>query len=834
MEDQSVGSESEMEDQSVGSESEMEDQSVGNKPTMKDQSVGSESEMEDQSVHVNVQTNTDVLDVDEDDNEWEQSIIMETSLNTTTSSLGGDASSTKPSMSDPKEMMSAASLQEETIFEQFSQAKKDRDVQRFIGMLVAADVLKSQRRGRRDAGQRPKKQKREYQMSGDGNVTQEINFFGFEVSAKLKQIQEDGQPIQIIGIQNNYYGLQGQQRDAKELKKTCEDLYKAIRAFEFLSWRSYRDVFFGFLKLCFQVILRILQFVWDYKAVTIPAITILLVLYFGVSNILAAISRYIRNYIKKIVMSILRTLPEFALLKRGLGTLNSAFQRVQNTTGNLAGQGMDATKDLFGQGMGATKDLFGQGMDATKDLFGQGMDATKDFWRQRDDDAFSMMDNETSVNLTTGFTGYTFVPGVDDLGNFTNITLPPVTLSDDANGFNFGTFYLDPITGYDYTAASVVVLNGTSIDVDVNGDIKLINLPVDSPVFISPKSFNEVVNSTIQNITETLVRDISDKVAENVNATFTEAINASLIEITNTLDGQGVDTEVETLKDFLNEIIGDIDKQVIFNPELEGIQNIRNAVNNTSVGFIKAIQPKLKSDEKGIITTIQKCLDNIKRDIGRFGNKLSSIYEKIPPFPREFVGTIKTKATDLVKINLKDLKEFFGKENNDRRDELIRRAKNAIEEDDLFQFKRMLERGIAEDLPRLSQSLTQQVNNGTISIEEAYEDIVEAPQTLSEMEIEFLEAITQTCIEKGITPWESTDVAIVATEKDGNEFKAAPHLSYDEFMYYVKLFASGAVAVGLGVRRFMVRPEVAEVIAEALVLKWFPGGRGGGGQWRRR
>ena len=873
-ETESVSGESEMagtmEDESVGSES-------GMAGAIEDESVSGESEMggpmEDEKVSnkVDVETNTGVFDEDENDKEWEnQSVISENSRPPyfdvldnkplPTSSLGGGAASTKPPLSEPDEMMS----KEDTIFKQFIQARQDRDVQRFIGMLVAADVLKSRRKRRRFGRTRqPEKPKREYRISGNGNVVQEINFFGSKVGAKLKQIKEGGQPIQIIGIQNNYYGSQGQQRDANQLKKTCEELYGAIRAFKFSSWRSYRDVFSGFIKLCFQVVLKIVQFVWDNKAVTIPAITILLVLYFGVGNILAAISGYIRDYLKNLIMSILRTLPGFALLEGGLGTLGSAFENVQKGTENLFDQGMDAAKDFTSQGMDAVKDFTSQGMDAANDLYG----ATKDFWGQGMNATGDLGNFDgTMGNTTTGFTftpndsssGYTFVPGTVyeadlgsnyvDIGNATNIS--------DPYGFGFGTFLLDPITGnFTYSnTTSVAAVNGTSVDIDANGDLQLIELPVDSPVFISRESYNEVVDDTIQNMTDALAQNISEKVVENVNATFTEAINANLNELVDTLSDLDVINEIDMLQRDISDDIEDLKKEVTFTLALEAVvpeqilKDKTEKINKKSFDFISAIRRKLKGVENGIVDkAIQGTFDKMKRNIGRYGTKMKSVYDKAPAFPKELVETIKTKAKNLVKIDLRDLKEFFGEGESDELDySIISQAEDILEQSKQFRFKRMLERAASEDTTDLSQSLTRQVNDNTNSIDEAYKDIVDAlssppPTEISEIEMDGLEEITKSYIENGgLTPMEPS---LEARDVEGDKFEAEPSLSVEETKYYMKLYtkmraftklsaAAGLIGVSLlqtAVVPYIVKPEVAAVITEG--LRYYAGGQfvpGGG------
>ena len=434
--------------------------------------------------------------------------------------------------------------------------------------------------------------------------------------------------------------------------------------------------------------------------------------------------------------------------------------------------------------------------------------------------------------------------GVNEGVNYDFINLMENKTDVDANDFNFGTFFFDPTTGYKYTNATV---NGTSVDVDENGDLQLIELPLDSPVFISRESYNDVVNNTIQNMTDALVQNITDKVAENVNATFTEAINANLNELADSLSDQDVIGEINLLQRDIGDYIEDLKKHVNFTLELEAVvpeqilKDQTKKINKRSFDFISAVRRKLKGvDNRKVEKAIQGSFDKMERNIGRYGDKIKSLYNNIPPFPQELVKKIKSKAEDMVKFDLKDLKEFVEGKSNELEDSLLQRAEQKLNESKEYRLKTTLERVLNKDTSDLSQLLTQQVDDKTDTIGQAYEDIVEIlltpPKTMSELEIEGLEAITQTCIEKGITPWESTDVAIVATEKDGNEFKAAPHLIYDEFMYYVKLFASGAVAVGVGVgvgvRRFMVRPEVAKVITEALI--WYPGGRGGGGQWRRR
>ena len=813
----------EPEEESVGGKSEMTGQ-------MEDESVSGESEMagemEDESVSEkqDVETNTDVFDENED-GFISESILDNTPLPTTpVSSLGGGAA-TKPS---------TTSLQEDTIFKQFIQARKDRDVQRFIGMLVEADVLKSRRKKKSGRGKLPEKNKRKYQISGNGNVIQHITFFGSTVDTELRKIQSGNQPIQIIGIQNNY-GSQGQQKDADELNKACKELYTAIRTFDKLSWRSYRDVIVGFIKLCFRLIQQILKFVWDYKAVTISALTILLVIYYG----------GIGNLFSAIILKLLRAFaPGFQTAEGFLDNLGSAYGRVQDGTEKLWGQGMNASKDLFGKGVNSSYDIYGKGMNASQDIWGKGYDvfgqasnASQNIWGQAANSSWGKwetMANETG-NATTGFTfppddvssGYTFVPGTVyegdfgsnyvDTGNATNIT--------DASGFGFGNFSYDTTTG-NYTYSN----NATSVD---------------SPVFISPESYNEVVDIAIKNMTHALVQNITDKVVENVNVTFTEAINANLNKLTDTLSDKDVIDEIDMLQRDISDEIEDLEKEVTFTLALEAVvseqilKDKTEKIEQKRFDFVRALKRKLKDAYDGKVEkAIQETFDKMKRNIGRYGAKMKSMYDKPPAFPKELLETIKNKTKNLIKVDLKDLKEFFSEGNSDLLDDiLLSEARNVLEQSKQFRFKRMLERAANEDTTDLSQSLTRQVNDNTNSIGEAYQDIVDSlsaltPTEISEIELDGLEEITQSYIENGgLTPME---IPIQAKDSDGDEFNAEPNLSVEETKYYMKLVAVG-LGLGIGVsllhttRLYFVKPEIAAVIIEG--LRYYAGGQftpGGG------
>ena len=779
-------------------------------------------QMEEESVSnkVDVETSTDAFD--EDDKEWG-------GLPLPASSLGGGAASTKPLLSEPEEMMPTSSLQEEdTIYKQFIQARKDRDVQQFIGMLVAADVLKSRRKKRRGGGKRPEKPKRKYQISGNGNVIQNINIFGTRVDQELKRIKEGNQGIQIIGIQNNY-NSSGEQKDASELNKACKKLYGDIRTFDKLSWRSYRDLITGLINLYFRIILKILGFVYQYKEITIPAITILVVMYNGGIT-----------FFNPITLTILRALvPGFSLAENVLNKLGSTYGRIQVGTEDLWGKGVNASQDMWGRGMNASQDMWGKGMNASQDMWGKGINTTGDLVGNFDG---TILGNTTG-NTTTAFTfppddgssAYTFVPGTVyegdlgsnyvDIGNTTNIT--------DTNSFGFGNFSYDYTTGgYTYSnTTSVAEVNATSVDVDANGDIQLIDLSVNNPVFISRENYNEVVNSTIKNTTDAIAQNIRDIVAENVNATFTEAIKANLTEIENIFVGQNeVSEEVKILVRNVSEGVEVFKNEVTFTLDLEGVvsvdvivKNETKKINSQRDDFLRKIKSKIPG-VKFVEKAIRDQFNKIERNLGRYGEKIKSIHDDIPPFPPKLVETIKTKVQDVVKFDLRDLIKYLGHyELNEPK------AIKLLEQRSESRLERMLERAASEDTTDLSQSLTQQVDDNTDTIGQAYKDIVDSlsapsPTEISEIELEGLEEITQSYIDNGgLTPMETP---IEARDSEGDKWEAEPSLSVEETKYYMKLYRkikalgkqpaavglTGVILWGTAVNRYRVKPEVEEII----------------------
>ena len=834
-------------------------------------------QMEEESVSnkVDVETSTDAFD--EDDKEWG-------GLPLPASSLGGGAASTKPLLSEPEEMMPTSSLQEEdTIYKQFIQARKDRDVQQFIGMLVAADVLKSRRKKRRGGGKRPEKPKRKYQISGNGNVIQNINIFGTRVDQELKRIKEGNQGIQIIGIQNNY-NSSGEQKDASELNKACKKLYGDIRTFDKLSWRSYRDLITGLINLYFRIILKILGFVYQYKEITIPAITILVVMYNGGIT-----------FFNPITLTILRALvPGFSLAENVLNKLGSTYGRIQvgtedlwgkgvnasqdmwgkgvnasqdmwgkgmnasqdmwgkgvNASQDMWGKGMNASQDMWGKGVNASQDMWGRGMNASQDMWGKGMNASQDMWGKGINTTGDLVGNfdgtilgNTTGNTTTAFTfppddgssAYTFVPGTVyegdlgsnyvDIGNTTNIT--------DTNSFGFGNFSYDYTTGgYTYSnTTSVAEVNATSVDVDANGDIQLIDLSVNNPVFISRENYNEVVNSTIKNTTDAIAQNIRDIVAENVNATFTEAIKANLTEIENIFVGQNeVSEEVKILVRNVSEGVEVFKNEVTFTLDLEGVvsvdvivKNETKKINSQRDDFLRKIKSKIPG-VKFVEKAIRDQFNKIERNLGRYGEKIKSIHDDIPPFPPKLVETIKTKVQDVVKFDLRDLIKYLGHyELNEPK------AIKLLEQRSESRLERMLERAASEDTTDLSQSLTQQVDDNTDTIGQAYKDIVDSlsapsPTEISEIELEGLEEITQSYIDNGgLTPMETP---IEARDSEGDKWEAEPSLSVEETKYYMKLYRkikalgkqpaavglTGVILWGTAVNRYRVKPEVEEII----------------------
>jgi hypothetical protein len=431
--------------------------------------------------------------------------------------------------------------------------------------------------------------------------------------------------------------------------------------------------------------------------------------------------------------------------------------------------------------------------------------------------------NSTGLFETGNSTGLFESTGVFDTGNSTVIFDPN----------KFGAFFFDTKTNkYNYSSPTADVLNGTSIDVDMNGDLQRIVLPLDDPMFISPESYSEVVNNTIQNITDALVEDVTEKVVENVNATLTEAIEKQLTVIEETISDQDVSDEFQKFWVEMIENLEELKIELVFNLEIgdaaDAFEILKEKTEQnvtTGIGFLNALKSNVKGVKDVVIVNVQGTLEQMNQQIARYGMKMKTLYETVAPLPQKLSNKIKNIAEEMVKTNFTDFKLFF---ESKPVDDIVTKVKSQREKSQQFRSKKRLERAANEDTSALSKSLTGQVKNYTYDVGTAYKDIFEHTKEANNDNSKALVVFKafQQITEEFLSNNDDSKALVVFDVKDINENEFSINIPKSELNYWESLFTRGlivggglAMGVGVGrmyIQRYALPPQTAEKIVEGL------------------